>query len=51
MLSIDRTQQSTKWLDHQTYYLDLTQEDVPIYKKADKNSEQSRASTTGRDAH
>jgi hypothetical protein len=39
MLSIHRTQQATRWLDHRNYYLDLTQEDVPIYKKANKDSE------------
>ena len=39
ILSIDRTHQATKWLDHRNYYLDLTREDVPVYKKADKNSE------------
>jgi hypothetical protein len=39
VLSIDRTQQATEWADRGNYYIDLTQEDVPIYKKADKNSE------------
>ncbi len=39
VLSIDRTWQATKWADRGKYYLELTQEDVPVYKKADRNSE------------
>jgi hypothetical protein len=39
VLSIHRTWQATKWADRRRYYLDLTQENVPIYKKADKDSE------------
>lgn len=39
VLSIHRTSQATKWADHGRYYLDLTQEKVPIYKKADRTSD------------
>jgi hypothetical protein len=39
VLSIDRTRQATKSLERRNYSLELTQEDVPVYKKADKNSE------------
>lgn len=38
VLSIHRTWQATKWADRGRYYLDLTQDNVPIYKKADKDS-------------
>lgn len=38
-LSIHRTRQATKWAERKNYYLELTQEDVPVFKKADKDSE------------
>lgn len=39
VLSIHRTSQATQWNQSGHYYIDLTQESVPIYKKADKDSE------------
>lgn len=39
VLSIHRTRQATQWADHGSYYLELAQEIVPIYKKADRGSE------------
>jgi hypothetical protein len=39
ILSIDRTRQAAKWADQGKYCLNLTKEDVPIYGKADKNSQ------------
>jgi len=38
ILSIHRTWQATKWADQGNYYIDLTQETVPVYEKADKGS-------------
>lgn len=38
VLSIHRTWQATKWADSGVYYLNLTQEEVPIYEKADQSS-------------
>lgn len=39
VLSIHRTSQATQWAQPRRYYLDLKQESVPIFKKADKQSE------------
>lgn len=39
VLSIHRTTEATLWTQPGRYYVDLTQEAVPIYKKADKDSE------------
>ena len=39
VLSIHRTRQATKWAERKNYYLELTQEGVPVYKKADKKSD------------
>ncbi len=39
ILSIHRTRQSTKHMAHGSFFLELTQENVPVYKKADKTSE------------
>ncbi|WP_349020307.1 hypothetical protein [Methyloglobulus sp.] len=47
VLSIHRTRQATQWTDHNTYYLNLNQENVPIYKKADKNSEETGRTPEG----
>lgn len=47
VLSIHRTRQATKWADHNNYYLDLKQEHVPIYKKADTNSEETGRTPVG----
>ena len=47
VLSIHRTRQATQWTDHNTYYLNLKQENVPIYKKADKNSEETGRTPEG----
>jgi len=47
VLSLHRTRQATQWVDHNKYYLDLKQEHVPIYKKADKNSEEIGRTPTG----
>jgi hypothetical protein len=38
VLSIHRTSQAKKWADRGQYYMDLTQEKVPVYEKADKTS-------------
>lgn len=38
VLSIHRTWQATKWIDRGKFYMDLKQENVPVYEKADKNS-------------
>lgn len=47
VLSVDRTIQATKWSDHGNYYLELNQENVPIYKKADKKSEETGRTPAG----
>lgn len=47
VLSIHRTKQATKWADRKNYYLELNQENVPIYKKADKNSEETGCTPAG----
>lgn len=39
VLSIHRTWQATQWVQGGSYYLELNQENVPVYKKADKTSE------------
>lgn len=39
VLSIHRTWQATQWVQRGRYYLELNQENVPIYKKADKASD------------
>ena len=39
VLSIHRTRQATKWAERKNYYRELTQESVPVFKKADKKSE------------
>ncbi|MDI5891094.1 hypothetical protein [Halomonas rhizosphaerae] len=41
ILSIHRTRQATQWTERKKYYLELSQENVPIYKKADKSSEET----------
>lgn len=47
VLSIHRTKQDTKWVDLKNYYLDLNQEHVPLYKKADINSEETGRTPAG----
>lgn len=47
VLSIHRTKQDTKWVDPKNYYLELKQEHVPLYKKADKNSEETGRTLAG----
>lgn len=39
VLSIHRTRQATKWAERNNYYLELSQEGVPVFKKADNQSE------------
>jgi hypothetical protein len=40
VLSIHRTKQTIRQRDYGKYYLNIKQENIPIYKKADKNSEE-----------
>lgn len=47
VLSIHRTSQATKWAERKNYYLELTQEDVPVFKKADKDSEETGRTPAG----
>lgn len=39
VLSIHRTRMATQWIERGKYFIELTQEKVPLYKKADKSSE------------
>lgn len=47
VLSIHRTLLATKWADYNRYYLDLNQENVLIYKKADMHSEVAAKTPSG----
>ena len=49
VMSIHRTRQATQWAGHNKYFLDLKQEHVSIYKKADKNSEETGRTPAGID--
>lgn len=47
VMSINRTRQAIRQVDHNKYFLNLKEEHVPIYKKADKNSEETGRSPAG----